>query len=540
MKPYNLLVEPWIPVRRRSGECSWIAPWQVTEVEDPPLSIDTGRPDFDGALIQFLIGLVQTAAAPESKKEWRDRFDHPPNGEILRKQFGRFSSAFDLDGDGPRFMQDHELKPADANEFPIASLLIESPGEKTIEDNTDLFVKRAGVRSLGLPMAAAALFSLQTNAPSGGAGYRTSLRGGGPLSTVVLAETLWRTIWLNVLQGDEMLQGPGNADLKALSDSFPWMGPTRTSEKGKRPTTPEDVHPLQHFWGMPRRIRLRFEESGGQCDVSCLPSKRLVAKFFATNYGTNYEGAWRHPLTPYSRKKADDIPLPRKGQPDGIPYRDWPILTMGSAGNEPARVVHAWANDKRSEMQKDHRLWVFGFDMDNMKARCWHSATTPLLAGDLDGERRERFVAAAQQFVAASEDVRKTLVGHVKAALFRRPKDRKGDSFAYVSRTFWAATESDFFGAIRRMHEALTENKDDTPIREEWLGMVQCAALRIFEENSQEAGDFAATDIKRVSTAWNDLRRFTSPRGKKLRGVIGLPPLPNEKLNEEQSEVSNG
>ena len=68
MKPYNLLVEPWIPVRRRSGERSWIAPWQVTEVEDPPLSIDTGRPDFDGALIQFLIGLVQTAAAPETKK----------------------------------------------------------------------------------------------------------------------------------------------------------------------------------------------------------------------------------------------------------------------------------------------------------------------------------------------------------------------------------------------------------------------------------------------------------------------------------------
>src|SRR5699024_5547871 len=88
--------------------------------------------------------------------------------------------AFELDGDGPRFMQDRDPL-RDATPASVNGLLIEAPGNNGIKNNTDLFVKRGQVETLCPSCAAMALFTLQVNAPSGGAGYRVGLRGGGPL-----------------------------------------------------------------------------------------------------------------------------------------------------------------------------------------------------------------------------------------------------------------------------------------------------------------------------------------------------------------------
>jgi CRISPR type I-E/ECOLI-associated protein CasA/Cse1 len=175
MSPYNLIAEKWIPVRRTSGTLSWIAPRQIAEADDPPLRIESPRADFDGALIQFLIGLVQTTAAPESKAQWRRGFDRAPDD--LREKFDSVAEAFNLDGDGPRFMQDLTLKPSDVNgSKPIRALLIDAPAE--------FFIKPDVVGALSYPAAAMALYTLQTNAPLGGVGHRTSLRGGGPLTKI--------------------------------------------------------------------------------------------------------------------------------------------------------------------------------------------------------------------------------------------------------------------------------------------------------------------------------------------------------------------
>jgi CRISPR system Cascade subunit CasA len=59
----NLLEERWVPIRRASGRAERIAPHEITERidSDPVVALDAPRPDINGALIQFLIGLVQTA-----------------------------------------------------------------------------------------------------------------------------------------------------------------------------------------------------------------------------------------------------------------------------------------------------------------------------------------------------------------------------------------------------------------------------------------------------------------------------------------------
>lgn len=521
---FNLLDEKWIPVRRRSGVLDNIAPWQIAESEDPPLHIESPRPDFDGALIQFLIGLVQTAAAPASARDWRKAFETTPDPQALRAKFGQYRDAFNLDGPGPRFMQDLTLKPEEAVEMPMAALLIESPGEKTIEDNSDLFVKRDLIPAIGFPAAAMALFTLQSNAPSGGQGHRTSLRGGGPLTTVLLGDELWKTVWLNVLTAQRFLAGGGKPELSRPESIFPWMAPTRTSEKD-RSTTPEDVHPAQQYWAMPRRVRLHLMAPPviGYCSITAAQGVPVISSYSAKNYGVKYEGAWAHPLTPY-RSKAGSAPNPKKAKADGLPYRDWPQLILGDDFHQPASVVRVYFEERRFEKESRQRLWAFGFEMDNMKARCWHAAHTPLVATEFPSTTASHeFTAIVSALVDASEEVRYTLAKQIRNALFPEGTEVRGDLVGHISQQFWTETNSGFFTTVRDLYDAVRSEHMHGEIRENWLRILHAAARAIFESHSQLSGEFATTDVERVSRAWNGLIRFTSPNNRKLRMALQLP-----------------
>jgi CRISPR system Cascade subunit CasA len=111
----NLIYDAWLPIRRKRGEEARIAPWEVTTRydDDAVVALAAPRPDFNGALIQFLIGLLQTTCAPDSPRARREWLRQPPTPEELRTKFTEIAYAFRLDGDGPRFMQDLTLKPED-------------------------------------------------------------------------------------------------------------------------------------------------------------------------------------------------------------------------------------------------------------------------------------------------------------------------------------------------------------------------------------------------------------------------------------------
>ena len=203
---FNLITTPWLEVRRASGTREVIRPCEMTEGfdTDPILALDFPRPDWNGALTEFLIGLTFLGLAPDDAEDWAELYRAPPSAAALENAFAAIARAFDLDGDGPRAFQD--LDPLDSAEpKPLSGLLIEAPGENTSKNNADLFNKRGGAGSLCLPYVAAALVTLQTYAPAGGAGHRTSMRGGGPLTTLLTpvrksasACTLWDRIWANV------------------------------------------------------------------------------------------------------------------------------------------------------------------------------------------------------------------------------------------------------------------------------------------------------------------------------------------------------
>ncbi len=460
MAAFSLLHDPWIPVRRRSGARERIRPPDLTSdlATDPITAFDWPRADFDLACRELLIGLLALAGHAEASDldGWLHWWKRAPDPDELDRRLAPFAPAFLLDGPGPRFMQDAQELPGSPEE--IGKLLIEAPGEQTLALNKDLFVKRGGVAVLGRPAAAMALFTLQDFAPGGGQGHRTSLRGGGPLVTLVLPDPdaageppLWHQLWLGVVWEPDW-PAP---DASQLPRIFPWLAPTRTSEKG-RVTTPEDVHPAQAYIGMPRRIRLVFEPNGTDrpCDLLGDRDTVLVTGFHQRPHGTNY-AAWRHPLTPYYRQKPESVEwLPAHPQPYRLGYRDWLGLVVADAPSErettrlPARAV-VLARERLAELgRRSARLLAAGFDMKKMKARGFVEAEMPLPL--VRPERRESFEAASRELVRRAREVASLLGGCVRQALWsgEAPGADAGDRYLAQER-FWDATEPAFLATLR-------------------------------------------------------------------------------------------
>jgi CRISPR system Cascade subunit CasA len=241
-------------VIRASGRREHIQPAGLTdEIDtDPVRDLDFPRADFRCAVLEFLIGLLTVAYPPSD--DWLTLWETPPTRDTLEAVFASFAAAFTFDGEGPRAFQDLEDFSTEAT--PVEALLMETPGAAAVKKNTAFLVKHGLVEVLSRTAAATALLTLQTMAPAGGAGHRVSLRGGGPLTTLVVPTrpaTLWHRLWANVPPSGSPAK---HADFPRI---FAWLAPTRLSDKKGRTTTPEDVDWRQAFFGMPRRIRLNFE-----------------------------------------------------------------------------------------------------------------------------------------------------------------------------------------------------------------------------------------------------------------------------------------
>ena len=490
---FNLVDAAWLPVRRRSGAIQRIAPWQVNDhIEDDPITAFAWpRPDFNGAAHELLIGLLATAAAPADDDDWEDWWREPPAPSLLKRRFAAVARAFDLDGQGPRFLQDTDVLDG-AKRKEIAALLIDAPGENTLSNNADLFVKRGGSPGMCRAAAAMALYTLNAYAPTGGVGHRTSLRGGGPLTTLVVAchgvygDTLWGRVWPNVESREQIGGSCAEPDARDdLESVFPWLLPTRVSNGG-RPTTPSDVHPLQVYWGMPRRIRLVFEDVERRlCGLTAMEDDVLVTHYRYRNYGTNYSEGFEHPLTPYYRQRTKTTKLPVHPKPEGICYRHWPGIVVRSRDRlrEPARVVRRLP-EKTALRGRSPRFAAFGFDMDNMKARSWVESEAPLWLLE-DGTARELFESYVNQATAAAHTVTRLLVRAVKSAWYDRPAEASGD-YGFISERFYRETEREFYRVLDNAERTIAKmaDQDDPtiPVRERWSTIMADAALRLFDE----------------------------------------------------------
>ena len=472
----NLISDPWIPVVRRSGR-DIIRPDQIAEPD--VLRPDWPRPDLNLGCLELLIGLVYLAHPPECS----DDRANPPDAVALRQAMAPLTSAFHLLGEGPRFLQDFEPLEGEVR-LPGMLLFIDSAGHNTAKKNADLMVHRGRYESLSLPLAAMALYTLQAFAPSGGAGNRTSLRGGGPMVTLVkpAVDGLCNLVWANVPRGEPL--GPDNLD------DLPWMRPTETSKpvNGKAPVTvPASDSPSRPdpevFFGQPRRLRLIARDNA-------------VTGVVQQPWGTNY-ARWRHPLTPYYRKKNET--LPRHPKAANFGYRNWRgVILQSEAGLRPMNLSQ-YLRDKEGTRCS---LIVAGWAMKNMKPLDFLWSEQPVFPlSETDEDRAAGAVEAAEQAGYAVATCVKEGVGEDDSNSGAARRAREG---------FFANTQGPFEGML----EAMSAGRPFEAA--EWVKSMRREALMIFDrEVIPGLADLSETRRKRAIGA----------RSKLIAAFAGRPPF---------------
>ena len=186
-------------------------------------------------------------------------------------------------------------------------------------------------------------------------------------------------------------------------------------------------------------------------------SDELITKYTQKNLGADYT-SWIHTLSPYYLGKEEWLPL--HPQPGGIGYRYWLDLFNYSDSQRGSLVLTRFKKLDLNLTKKLNRvsLWSFGYDMDNMKARCWYESRMPIFV--LENKNFEILLSDfAEKMINASREVSSMLVQNIKKCWFKRPKDARGD-LSFIDRAFWAETEQDYFNLLEKSSQYLGQEVD--------------------------------------------------------------------------------
>lgn len=477
----NLLTDPVFPVINQTGEHHLI---RLSELGDSQWqSLHLPRADLRMGAMQFMIAVLQTTCAPRDEDKWLTWYESPPDAETLTQRIAPFVEAFWVFGEpgnkaSPRFMQD--LDPlADKPVVSVGSLFLDAPGGNALRLNTDHFVVRDQVQHLSPFMTTMALFTLQSSAPSGGAGYRTGIRGGGPLSCVLqagkISASLWEQLWLNVLPLSARPEfAVTDHSPEQFSRIFPWCAPTTNSKRADSALFPNDpnIHPLTVYWAMPWRVRLQDITPDQRCDLTGITGD-VVTHFHLTNYGNNYEGHWRHPLCHYREDSKTQDLISTKGKP--LDYRYWDALTLVASSLENAsskakyinhlpQVVSHYLNERYESLYEVlevddinaiPQLWCAGYDMDKAKAKGYYTSILPILMlptaqQDAANNLLRRVLAAADACVSITN-------AGIKEALTTQTKQVPAD-YRAVKRTFYQASQTAFFALLTTLQHTASHD----------------------------------------------------------------------------------
>ncbi len=544
----NLITDRWIPVVRQNGQPDAIAPWQIVETDNPVVEINAPRPDFQGALYQFLIGLLQTCFAPEDEEQWLDYWTQTPEPEELEAHFKKVAFAFELDNPGgAAFMQEHPDTLDHAKDFdkaewlPIEDLIGGALSDNTRKGNKDLFVKSKQIQLISPYWAALALFNMQITGVLAWGKHRLGLRGNAPLTTLVLPDEkqqslLWQKLWLNVIYQEDIDLMPGDADKEELPNILPWLVKTRVSPK-KEPTSPSDTHPLQHYWPMPRRIKLKIETANSVCDLTGLPISKGVSHYQRVSDGVYYTNGWVHPLTPYSRAIKDQFPKPAVGKLAGEGFRQWVALNYDeysydeikkmSFGHTRALVVKHFYEEKPN-INITTKLWCFGYDATNANVKCWYESLMPtfnLSADDIDA-LKSHITEILQIAYQLSDELSFALI----RAWFRPQTDSNGkqswshvvssinkaghlSSYKSIDNDYWGQLESPFSMVINELIDYGKTPGKPLHIYGKGLKEIQIYCLKYFDQNALNEA-IEEMDMKRVIEAKNYLLGALYPNKK--------------------------
>ncbi len=250
-----------------------------------------------------------------------------------------------------------------------------------------------------------------------------------------------------------------------------------------------------------------------------------MTRYITKPKGFDYKGAWQHPLSPYYESKPEEW-LPMHPQPGGLGYKLWLGWVLGMQGDkkkiQPASQVSYVLDSRRLKGQ--FRLWVFGYDMDNMKARCWYESTFPLYGlTERNAEGRKLVQSEVAKWIDAADHVAFLLRSAVRSAWFSEGAEAKGD-WGFIDASFWSRTEIAFYSLLRELVEQARDEDNDSsliPWRKRWRNELIDVAIKLFDADLIGAAPVERQNPRRVAEAHNRLR--SSLYGDKLKEILRLP-----------------
>lgn len=281
----NLLKDPWIPVRTDGGTGTFrLLTYQQLLCEMGNWQVSLPRDDMELACVQLLVCMTQVMFLPENDKVLRTRIAGVLSVADFAVGVKPCQDWFDLDHPTQPFMQSRGVKSIE--DTPIQKLLIGLP-----EGNNHAFFNETGeVRNLSATLVAIALFNQASNCPSFGGGFKGSLRGGAPITTLVYGKDLRDTIWRNVLTrprlAERQIAIPGFA-----IDQPTWVKPIQQ----KAIIHWNEIGLVRGLFWQPAQVELMKSEKIAPCDVLGGKPVPGYSSFRKEKFNFTVEGMWPHP-----------------------------------------------------------------------------------------------------------------------------------------------------------------------------------------------------------------------------------------------------
>jgi CRISPR system Cascade subunit CasA len=282
----DLLTSSWIPVRADGGSGRFrLLTYEELLCGSGAWTVSLPRDDLELACIQLLACMTQAMFIPDTETQWRERLAQPMSPEAFADGVAPCREWFDLDHPSRPFMQTRGIQSKDIT--PIQKLLIGLP-----EGNNHAFFNAVGeVRRLGGAMAAVALFNQASNCPSFGGGFKGSLRGGSPVTTLVEGKHLRETVWRNVLTLENVQKRLPDYQPDPAADLPTWVRPIREKETIQAPL----IGLVRGLFWQPAHVELVRHEEEAPCDFLGCDAGPVYSGFRKEKFGFTVEGVWPHP-----------------------------------------------------------------------------------------------------------------------------------------------------------------------------------------------------------------------------------------------------
>ncbi|MDE1483246.1 type I-E CRISPR-associated protein Cse1/CasA [Xenorhabdus bovienii] len=287
----DLLVQNWIPVRPLMEGAPTTISLQTLLCSADQWTLCLPRDDMELSALQLLICLTQVIWTPEDAQTLRLRISQPLTPDAFAQGIVAWGDIFQLDHPEMPFMQ---VKGVSAKDVTSMDKLLAGLTGAT---NCTFINEPEQGRALCGGCAAIALFNQANNAPSFGGGFKSGLRGGAPVTTLLQAvdnrrADLRTTIWLNILTQPYLYQLFGK-DLQ-LQQPPVW----RELIQAGATIPAARIGLLRGLFWQPAHIELCPPVGIGQCSGCGQQAPQRYIGFLKEKFTFTVEGVWPHPHSP--------------------------------------------------------------------------------------------------------------------------------------------------------------------------------------------------------------------------------------------------